>query len=108
MEATETTRQAAIRELKEETGVDLLALKVKEMAQAIEENIDDLSVRTLGINYLYLVAPEETIEVVIDEDEVSAYKWVDVHDVLTEREILFYNHNVVVQRLFSIVGNRGE
>lgn len=106
MEATETTRQAAIRELKEETGVDLLALKVKEMAQAIEENIDDLSVRTLGINYLYLVAPEETIEVVIDEDEVSAYKWVDVHDVLTEREILFYNHNVVVQRLFSIVGEK--
>ena len=105
MEREETTRSAALRELKEETGVDLMSLRVKEMAQAVEENIDDLSVRTIGINYLYLVDPTEEIAVDLDTNECSDYQWVESSTLLTEQINLFYNHTVILQRLFSIVGN---
>ena len=109
MEHTETTRQAAIRELKEETGVDLQNLRAKEMAQAVEENLDDLSVRTLGINYLYLMAPTaDRPEVTLDTDECLDYKWVSATEILEEKINLFYNHTVVIQRLFSVLGNKGE
>jgi len=103
MECDETTREAAIRELKEETGLDLTTVSCVELAQAVEENTDDLSVRTLGINYLYLL--DHTVdkpEITIDKTECLEYTWEPIKDVLEEKTILFYNHNVVVQRLFSI------
>ena len=106
MEYTETTREAAVRELLEETGVDLKVLKAKELAQAVEENIDDIGVRTLGINYMYVIDSAEEFSVDIDAVEIQDYKWVPLNDILVEHEILFYNHNVVVQRLLSIVGSR--
>ena len=63
--------------------------------------LDDLSTRTIGINYLFGVHPEAELEVTIDPDEVLEYKWESLDDILHERVILFYNHNVVVQRLVS-------
>ena len=107
MAHNETTRVAALRELREETGIDLMVLKAKEIAQAVEENIDDLSVRTLGINYAYVIDAAEEVEVTLDKNEVSEFKWCPLIDILTEHEVLFYNHNTVVQRLFAIVG-KGE
>lgn len=106
IEHTETTRMAAIRELKEETGLDLQVLRAKELATAVEENLDDLSVRTIGHNYLYIIDPMEEQPVVsLDTSECSDYMWVDTLDILTEKMNLFYNHTVVIQRLFSILGN---
>ena len=104
IEHAESSRAAAVRELKEETGVDLMTLRTKEMAQSVEENLDDLSVRTLGINYLYLLDPtEEKPKVTLDTKECSDYEWVSLDSVLKEERILFYNHNVVAQRLLSKV-----
>ena len=106
VEHMETTRMAAIRELKEETGLDLQVLRAKELAAAVEENLDDLSVRTIGHNYLYIIDPMEEQPVVsLDTAECSDYMWVDTLDVLTEKMNLFYNHTVVIQRLFSVLGN---
>ena len=103
MECDETTREAAVRELKEETGLDLTATVCKELAQAVEENSDDLSVRTIGINYLYTLDPnEDKPEVTIDERECLDYTWEPLVNVLEESTVLFYNHNVVVQRLISV------
>jgi len=107
IEHTETTREAAVRELREETGVDLMEHRVQEMAQAVEENIDDLSVRTLGINYLYVMDPSvEKPEVSIDDTECLAYRWCPIADILSESMVLFYNHNVVVQRLLANVWSK--
>lgn len=103
LEANESTQSGALRELREETGVDLGKLQCGQLAMALEENLDDLSVRTLGINFLFAVKPEEVIEVTIDPKEVLEYKWCDVGDITSEREILFFNHNLVVQRLISIM-----
>lgn len=101
VEKDESTQDAALRELFEETGVSLEGRNAAQLAYCVEENLDDLSVRTLGINYLFVVAPEEVIDVFIDEKEVMGYRWVPLKDILEEREILFYNHNVVVQRLIA-------
>lgn len=101
LEKGESTKDGALRELFEETGVSLEGRNAAQLAVCVEENLDDLSVRTLGINYLFVVAEEEKIDVFIDESEVSEYKWVPMGDILEEKEILFYNHNVVFQRLVS-------
>jgi len=112
LESNESTQAGALRELREETGVDLKDYQCAQLAMALEENLDDLSVRTLGINFLFAVKPEEVINVVIDPEEILEYKWTDIADITSEREILFYNHNLVVQRLLSVMaataGDQGE
>lgn len=101
LEKGESTKDGALRELFEETGVSLEGRNAAQIACTVEENLDDLSVRTLGINYLFVVAEEESIDVFLDDNECSDYKWVPMGDILEEKEILFYNHNVVFQRLVA-------
>ena len=101
MESNESSRDAALRELKEETGVNLHEHQAVQLAYCVEENMDDLSVRTLGINYLFGVHPDDKLVVTLDPNECLEYEWASLEDILLENRILFYNHNVVVQRLIS-------
>jgi len=101
LEKDESTQAGAVRELKEETGVDLMNLQCGQLAVTVEENIGDLSVRTLGINYLFAVKDDEDIHVDCDPKEVLDWQWVDLADILNETTLLFYNHNLVVQRLMA-------
>lgn len=99
VEHTESTRAAALRELKEETSLDLLACaRAGEFAFAVEENLDDLSTRTIAFNYLYLVEDELELEA---GDDFEAIKWVPIGDILEDKELLFYNHNLIVKRLIA-------
>lgn len=105
----ETTLEGCIREVNEELSLDLQALirdgKAKCMAQSVEENLNDIGTRTLGINYLFVVHPDVSLDITVDEVETSDYKWIPLMDVLEERELLFYNHNLVTQRLISKLGS---
>lgn len=103
LEKTESTIEGALRELKEETGVDLENRKAAMLSSAVEENLDDLSVRTLGINYLFAVHPSEELEVSLDDKEAYDFQWADVAEVLAGEIPLFYNHTTVVRRLFSLI-----
>lgn len=99
MNHDETSRAAALRELKEETGLDLLAChRAAEVAFAVEENLNDLSTRTVGLNYMYLLEDDVELTAGDDFDEV---KWVPLKDILEDKELLFYNHNLVVKRLVA-------
>lgn len=108
LEANESTQEGALRELWEETGIDLKKLQCAQLAVALEENLDDISVRTLGVNYLFVVKESEEIEVLVDKTEVLDYKWTELADITGDKEILFYNHNLVVQRLMASVPSSGE
>ena len=101
VDSTETTRAAALRELHEETGVDLMQYKAGELAFAVEENMDDLSTRTIGHNFLYIVHPDEKVQSIAGDD-LESIEWVSLEEILKEETLLFYNHNRVVQRLISI------
>lgn len=103
LEKHESTMEGALRELKEETGVDLQGKRAMLLSSTVEENLDDLSVRTLGINYLFTAAVDEELEISFDPEEVLECAWKPVADVLTGEFLLFYNHNVVLRRLFSQV-----
>lgn len=109
IEKDETTLDAAIRETKEEMGLDLKELaaqgKAVCMAQAVEENIDDLGVRTIGINYLFVLKPDEEFSIKVDGTETLDYEWVSCTDIVEDNELLFYNHNLVVKRLLSKLGD---
>lgn len=108
VENTESTLQACMRETKEEMGIDLEMLIITGqavcMAQAVEENLDDIGTRTIGINYLFVIKPEVDLEITVDGEETLDYQWIPLRDILEEKTLLFYNHNLVTQRLLARVG----
>lgn len=101
IERHETTREAAVRELKEETGLDLTTVRAMEVASAVEENLNGLSTRTIGINYAYLIDDAEEITLELDLDEVLDAQWHSFDSVVNEKVPLFYNHLTVIRRLAS-------
>jgi len=103
----ETTRAAALRELYEETSIDLINVdKARELAMCVEENIDDLSVRTLGINYLYAVHKDVELNPVAGDD-ADEVQWVSLEDILNGNMPLFYNHVTVIRRLLAEYNKKG-
>lgn len=108
IDADESTMDAVLRETKEELSVDLKDLCNQGLAvclaQAVSENLDDLGVRTLGINYVFVVKPDVALEPKVDMEETDDYKWVPLMDIAEERFLLFYNHNRIVRQLLSKVG----
>lgn len=101
LQSNETTREAAIRELREETGIDLTQMRAQVLSSAVEENLNGLSVRTLGINYCFVIHEEEEVEVEIDPNEVQEVLWIPVGDVAADTLPLFYNHLTAIRRLLS-------
>ena len=98
---TETTRAGALRELQEETSLDLLNQpRAAEVAFAIEENMNGLSTRTIGFNYCYAVHPDETLDIVAGDDAQDV-QWFSLEDVANGDMPLFYNHTTVVRRLLE-------
>ncbi len=99
LENTETTRAGALRELKEETALDLLTIpRAAEVAFAVEENMNGLSTRTIGFNYCYAVHPDEEINVTAGDD-AQEVAWFSVKDIVEGKIPLFYNHVTIIRRL---------
>lgn len=109
VEASETTMDAALRETKEELGLDLKHLITQGQAlcltTAVSENLGDLSTRTVGVNYLFVVSPEAPLEINVDDLETIEYLWVDYKDICNDAFHLFFNHNQIVRQLLAKVGN---
>lgn len=110
LEKSETSLDGCIRETKEEMGIDLQHLitegKAVCMAQAVEENLGDLGTRTIGINYLFVVKPDVELELTLDYSEVLDFHWFPIVDIVEDRELLFFNHNLIAKRLLSKVGEQ--
>lgn len=108
VENTETTLDACMRETKEELGLDLKGLisngQAVCMAQAVSENLGDLGVRTLGVNYLFVIKEGITLDITLDNKETTGYSWVPYLDICEDRALLFFNHNYIVRQLLSKVG----
>jgi bifunctional NMN adenylyltransferase/nudix hydrolase len=97
----ETTRAGALRELAEETNVDLLSLeRATELNQCIEENMKGLSTRTLGINYLYAVHKDEVLDIKAGDD-AQEVQWVSLEEIMNDEFSLFYNHTTILRRLLA-------
>jgi bifunctional NMN adenylyltransferase/nudix hydrolase len=109
IEAGETSMQGCMRETKEELGVDLHTLilegKAQCLVQAVEENMNDLGTRTIGVNYLFVIKPEYPVEIILDNTETTDFGWLPLGDVLQDKTLLFFNHNQVARRLFSKLGD---
>lgn len=109
VENTESTLEASIRETKEELGVDLKALVTQGnavcMAQAVSENLGDLGVRTLGVNYLFVIKAGVDLGITLDETETLSYAWVPYLDICEDKFLLFFNHNQITRQLLATVGN---
>lgn len=97
----ETTRAGALRELHEETGLDLLnQARAAEVAHVVTENMNGLSTRTLGINYAYAVHPEETLEPIAGDD-AEEVQWVSLAGICDGKVFLFYNHVLIIRQLLE-------
>lgn len=109
LEASETSLEGCMREVKEELSVDLHALVMEGNAQcltqAVEENMRDIGTRTFGVNYLFVIKEDVDLEVLVDTSETTSFEWVPVSDVLNDTTLLFYNHNQVARRLFTKIGD---
>jgi bifunctional NMN adenylyltransferase/nudix hydrolase len=109
LEASETTMEGALRETKEELGLDLKQMitqgKALCLTTAVSENLGDLSTRTVGVNYLFVVSPDAPLDLNVDNTETTEYLWVDYKDICSDAFRLFFNHNQIVRQLLSKVGN---
>ena len=105
VENTESTFDCACRETFEETKLDLLYLgqtgEASCVLRELEENLDDLGSRTLGINYLFMLKPDLEVDLSFKSDEVLEVQWVSLSDILTDKVPLFFNHSLVIKRLLS-------
>lgn len=108
----ENTLDGCLRETHEEMGFNLKELIVSNcaqcFAQSVEENLDNLGTRNIGINYLFVIKPEHELEVKVDQVETTDYKWVPLKEILEDSFLLFYNHNLVVKRLISKIGGNKD
>ena len=99
IENTETTRAAALRELMEETGLDLLNVsRAAEVAFAVEENLNGLSTRTIAFNYCYAIHPSDKLNPIAGDDAQDV-KWFPIEDIVAGKIPLFYNHVTIIRRL---------
>jgi len=95
----EATRAGALRELKEETGLDLMnQSRAAEVAFAVEENLNGLSTRTIAFNYCYAVHPSEVLKPIAGDD-AQEVKWFPIKDIVEGKMPLFYNHVTIIRRL---------
>lgn len=98
---SERSREAAIRTVKEQSGIDLSQVQVTEKADAVEENLDNMGFpRYIGLTYMFHILDESEFTSTADLG-FSELVWVPLSDILQEKVILFHNHNLVVQRLFA-------
>lgn len=106
---TESTLEASMRETLEEVGLDLSTLckqgQAVCFAQAVSENLDDLGVRTLGVNYLFVLKPDLEVKLTPDGKETLGTIWIPYEHICNDDLPLFYNHNQIVRQLLSKVGN---
>lgn len=108
MNHDETTLDGALRELREETGLDLKNQAAGMLSMYLSENLGDLSTRTLGINYLFALRIDDPEDAEFtgytdDAGEISEVLWVTLNSITKDETILFYNHNDIVRRLLSLV-----
>lgn len=110
LSSDETTLECCMRETLEELGVDLRDLITSGNAvcvgNAIEENLDDLGVRTLGVNYAFIIKPDVELDISLDYSETLDYTWVTMEDICSDNTLLFYNHSTIVKRLLTKLGNQ--
>lgn len=78
IEKDETIKEAALRELQEETGIELCADFLKEVGTFRAVNKDKTDIITSY--YAYVKSP---VKVVFSDDEHDLSKWVDLKEVLT-------------------------
>jgi ADP-ribose pyrophosphatase YjhB (NUDIX family) len=101
--ASETLQDAAVRELKEETGIVLAEQKIKKFQFAFNaDKVDrDPRQRTISAVYLALIDPSETPCNIEDVDEISHAQWYDIEDVTSD--MMSFDHYDVLQQVLRLV-----
>jgi len=104
VEAGETNKQAIIREMKEELGIDIIILeesknpyKWEQEEKRIIEN--KLKVRgSTGVTFIAKIDPPNQ-EIKIQEEEISGYKWIKKEDI--DKYLLKEHQREVAKKVFE-------
>lgn len=78
VEKNETLKQTAIREAKEETGLDVVILESTNFNSSISYIVEDGEIK----NVTFFIAEAFSDKVIIDEKEISEYRWVSYVEAL--------------------------
>ena len=95
VEENETETQTALREIKEETGLDVM------IDPTFRETVTYFPRKDTQKVVVYFIAKAKSGEYVRQEDEISEIKWVDIcraNDVLT-----YENDKVIVNKAKSMI-----
>lgn len=100
--ANETLEDAAVRELKEETGIVLAEQKIKKFQFCFNaDRVDrDPRQRTISAIYLALIDPSETPCNVEDTEEISCAKWYDIDQI--QADSMSFDHYAILQRVVNL------
>lgn len=97
VEANETILEAAVREFKEEAGVDLNKVGYKYASASTYDEVDR-DPRGRFITTVYFIEPLEDIEVVAGDDACD-YKWVPIDQLKGEE--MFLDHYRIIQEYWD-------
>ena len=89
----ETIEQAAVRELKEETGIDLdeLDLSLIDVYSGVNR---DPRQRTIGVAFYHTFPVKPIVQA---GDDAAECHWISIDDVIKSRIELAFDHNKIVQ-----------
>lgn len=98
VEGEETEEQTAVREIKEETGVDVM------LDTSFRETVTYSPKKDIHKEVVYFLGKARHYELIPQQEEVSAAKWVDIGHA--SAVLTYENDRAIVGKIRSIIKDR--
>ncbi|WP_128896519.1 NUDIX hydrolase [Longirhabdus pacifica] len=101
MEAGETIEQTALREIKEETGIDG---EIKHTLETIHYTYEHEQLGTVKKTVHYYLVLANSTNITVQEEEIDDVYWVSINEALTlQRNEGYDNNDSVVEKACSLL-----
>ncbi|MBQ9980939.1 MAG: NUDIX domain-containing protein [Oscillospiraceae bacterium] len=98
IEANETEQETALREIKEETGIDVV------LDPSFRETVHYSPKKDINKEVVYFLAKPRQYEIVIQEEEIADARWVEINHACTV--LTYENDKIIVGKVRNAIKDR--